>query len=160
MRREDVVAVLEKIPPNDHPKVVFVLKGGVNAITLDTFMRHEATYAVIRGREAGTTDEGRGFFLPYDEISYVRLERLVRLNEIRVMYGEAKVNTGTLSEAHDDAEDAANLATAAAEAPKPAAPTVVVPVQSAPLDPAAIAKANLLERIRSARTNAGKPAAG
>ena len=40
-------------------------------------------------REGGTTDEGRAFFVPYEEIAYVRLERVVRVGELKRMYGEA-----------------------------------------------------------------------
>ena len=150
MRRDDVVSLLAKIPIHDHPKTVLVLKGGVAAVNIDTLMRQEAEYVVVRGREAGTNDEGRAFFVPYDEISYVKVERVVRLNDIRAMYGEALVASNSLSDAEDDGP----VAPAAAAATPVAATT---PAPAAPLDPAAIAKQNLLDRIRAARTSAGKP---
>ena len=148
MRREDVTALMGKIPVRDHPKVVIVLKAGNASVSVDTLMRQEPEYLVVRGREAGTNDEGRAFFLPYEEISYLKIERLVRLNEIRAMYGEALIQSNSLSEEADDAP-----AAVLAETPSPKA-TVAA---GEPSDPASIAKQNLLERIRAARTSAGKP---
>lgn len=149
MRRDDVVNLLGKIPLRDHAKVVFVLKGGVAAVSLDTVLRQEPEYLVIRGREAGTNDEGRAFFVPYDEISYCKIERMVRLNEVRAMYGEALVASTSLA---DEGEDDGPVT-----AVVPVTAVTTTPAPSAPLDPAAIAKQNLLDRIRAARTSAGKP---
>ena len=65
-------------------------------MTIDTVVRFEPTYLVFRGREAGNIDDERAFFVPYDEISYLKIERTVRLGELKRMYGE---------EGHVDAED-------------------------------------------------------
>ena len=146
MRREDVQSLLEKIPPLDHTKVVFVLLSGIS-INMDFLYRMESEYVVLRGREAGTNDEGRGFFVPYEQISFLKVERLMRLNELRAMYGEPPVAETNLSE---DAPIGETTPTPAAVAAAPATKGVA-------LDPAAIAKQNLLERIRAARTSAGVP---
>ena len=145
MRREDVQTLLSKIPPLDHTKVVLVLLSGAS-INMDFLFRMEKEYVVVRGREAGTNDEGRGFFVPYEQIAFLKIERLIRLNELREMYGEALVAEVNLT------EDGVVEGTAT---PIPA--TVSASVKSAALDPAAIAKQNLLERIRAARTSAGVP---
>ena len=149
MRREDVKTLIGKIPVRDHPKVVIVLKAGNASVSIDTVMRQEPEYLVVRGREAGTNDEGRAFFVPYEEISYIKIERLVRLNEIRAMYGEALVQTNSLSEENDTTDEEVVDQTPV--------PGVKVPV-SVPVatDPASIAKQNLLDRIRAARTSAGR----
>lgn len=152
MRREDVVALMGKIPVRDHPKVVIVLKAGNAAVSMDTLMRQEQEYMVVRGRESGTNDEGRAFFVPYDEISYIKIERLVRLNEIRSMYGETLVQSHSLSEESEGDEEGATPVL-----PVPGlAPAPLVATQAS--DPASIAKQNLLDRIRTARTSAGRPA--
>ncbi len=148
MRRDDVTALFSKIPLREHPRVVLVLKG-LASINVDTLMREEAEYVVVRGREAGTNDEGRAFFIPYEQISYVKIEKMVRLNEIRTMYGEATVASTSLA---DNESDDAETTT-----PSPTATPAPASVQSAAVDPAAIAKQNLLDRIRAARTSAGGP---
>ena len=153
MRREDCVDLFSKIPQGYHPQVNLILRGQ-GMITVDVVIRFEEHYLVLRGREQGSTDEGRAFFVPYDEIAYFRLERVVKLGEIKAMYGE----TG-----HVDAEDALLAGTETAEADAAAEtsagsasktpPPVATP--SGPIDPAAIARQNLLERIRAARANVG-----
>jgi hypothetical protein len=153
MRREDCVELFGKIPQVYHPQVNLILRGQ-GMITVDVVIRFEPHYVVLRGREQGSTDEGRAFFVPYEEIAYFRLERVVKLGEIKSMYGE----TGYV-----DAEDALLGTTekieidAAAETAAGAASKTPPPVASplGPTDPAAIARQNLLERIRAARANVG-----
>ena len=145
MRREDVQTLLSKIPPLDHTKVVLVLLSGAS-INMDFLFRMEKEYVVVRGREAGTNDEGRGFFVPYEQIAFLKIERLMRLNELREMYGETQIAEVNLT------EDGVVEGTAT-----PAPAIISASVKSTALDPAAIAKQNLLERIRAARTSAGVP---
>lgn len=144
MRREDCVEVFGRIPEPIHAMSNLVLKNAV-AIAIDTVIRFEPNYILVRGREGGTTDEGRSFFVTYEDIAYIKIEKVLRANDLRRLYGE-----GPEVEVEMTGEEGE-------EEVKSAMPTVsdVVtpsPVQSAPMDPAAIAKQNLLDRIRAART--------
>ena len=154
MLKEDCVEMFERIPPDMLQSVNLVLRNAY-VVSVETVVRFEETYLVARGREGGTSDDGRGFFVPYDEICYVRLERVVRVGELKAMYGE----TGYI-----DAED--RLSASAAPGEKPGTlPTpsasgtgslngAPVPVAVAGTgDPGSIAKQNLLNRIRAARAN-------
>jgi hypothetical protein len=135
-----------RIPAAMHAQVNLALRNGF-VLSVETVARFEPTYLVCRGREGGTSDEGRAFFVPYEEISYIRLERVVRVGELKQMYGEA---------GYEDREDRLNAdadpvregktAPAAPQAPAPTPPP-------AGTDPASIAKQNLLNRIRAARAN-------
>jgi hypothetical protein len=139
MRREDVLTTVQKLTPDDRSKIMLVLRNGIG-INVEVLFRTEPEYLVIRGREAGTTDENRAFFLPYEEIAYMKLERSVKLTDLQRMYGSAS-----------DALSAEADGSAKAE-PAPA------PIETAPapaVDPAVIARQNLLERLRAARTSAG-----
>ena len=152
MRREDCVELFKRIPEESHPQVNLVLH---NQFTLcvDVVARFEPMFLVIRGREGGTTDEGRAFFVPYDEIAYIRLERVVRLGELKKMFGETGyVDAEDRLSAGEPKEQAdANKPTLGAQTPPPQGTTV-------PQDPASIAKQNLLERIRASRGNAAAKA--
>ncbi|MBN9121783.1 MAG: hypothetical protein J0I06_22025 [Planctomycetes bacterium] len=143
MRREECVELFKRIPEAYHPQVNLVLRNQF-VLSVDVVIRFEPAYIVFRGREGGTTDEGRGFFVPYEEIAYFRLERVVRLGEMKQMYGE----TGFV-----DAEDRLS----AGEPREPEALTVdtkaPLPVPALPQDPASIAKQNLLDRIRATRAS-------
>jgi hypothetical protein len=156
MRREDCVDLFKKIPEHFHPQVNMILRGQ-GMITVDTVVRFEQSYVVLRGREQGSTDEGRAFFVPYEEIAYLRIERVLKLGELKRMYGETGFvdNEDKLGQqvAADKAE-AEEKAAVDAQTPAPS------PNGSVSLDPAAIAKQNLLERIRAARANAGASTTG
>jgi hypothetical protein len=136
MRREDVIEAFQKLTPDDRSKVMLILRNG-NGINVEILFRNEPEYMILRGREMGSTDDNRAFFVPYDEIAYLKLERAVKLTDLQRMYGGSP--------------DAAAMDAGAAET---AIPT---PAASAPaVDPAVIARQNLLERLRAARTSAGK----
>jgi hypothetical protein len=144
MLRDDVLDVLERIHPGDLSKTVLVLRFGAG-ITLDSVVRKETDYLVVRGREAGTNDEGRVFFVPYEDVLFIKIDRVMKLTEVRRMFGERV----TEEEDRDplSSETAAPKPTAA----EPSKPTTPVPA-AASNDPASIAKQNLLARIRAART--------
>jgi hypothetical protein len=147
MRREDVLDLIKRLPPVDHTKVVFVLHSGIS-INMDMLFRSEPEYLVIRGREAGTNDDGRAFFLPFAEVASVKIERVVKISDLMTMYGVPIT-----------AEDEDTLLTASAEAATPsgsASPSTAPTAPAPAMDPAAIARQNLLERIRAARTSVGR----
>ena len=163
MRREDCMEMFKRIPEGMHPQVNLVLRNAF-VLSVDTIARFEETYIVFRGREGGTSDEGRGFFVPYDEVSYIRIERPVRVGELKQMFGETGYQD--LEDRLAAQEAQLDAAAAAAEAggdivttPPPAPAPVPVPVPTTS-DPASIAKQNLLDRIRAARAGAGKTGNG
>lgn len=149
MLREDCVDLFKRIPEAYHAQVNLVLQNRM-IITVDSIARFEPTYMVLRGREGGSTDEGRAFFVPYEEISYFRIERVVKLGELKRMYGEAVfADTEDLLGQQAEAEIAdREKARLTVETPPPTPSPL-----AAPQDPAAIAKQNLLDRIRAARAN-------
>lgn len=144
MLRDDVLDVLERIPAPDLPKTVVVLRYGMG-ITLDAVCRQDTDYLVVRGREAGTNDEGRVFFVPYCEVLYIKLDRVMKLTDVKRMYGER------ITEAEDS--DPLSVQHACANMNELNAGITPAPLQAH--DPASIAKQNLLARIRAARTSAG-----
>ena len=141
MRREDVVETIQKLTPEDRTQVMLVLRNGMG-LNVEILFRPESEYLVIRGREAGQTDDNRAFFVPYEEITYLKLERAVKLTDLQRMFGGSAEGIPTEAEAR----------AAAATQPEPE------PIQA--VDPAVIARQNLLERLRAARTSAGTGARG
>ena len=147
MRREECVELFKRIPEAFHPQVNLVLRNQF-VLSVDVVVRFEPTYLAFRGREGGTTDEGRGFFVPYEEIAYFRLERVVRLSEMKAMYGETGfVDAEDRLAAEENSRQDAAKPDVNASTPPPGASTVL------PQDPASIAKHNLLERIRATRAS-------
>jgi hypothetical protein len=143
MRKEDLQDILKRVPLNDQTSIVLTLQSGL-FLSVDTVVRYEAEYLVIRGREGGTTDEGRAFFVPFKDISFVKLDRVVKAAELKRMYGE------TVALDFEESMAAEKVAGDAAAAASAKAPTKIETA-----DPATIAKQNLLARIRAARTSGG-----
>lgn len=144
MRRDECVELFKRVPEGYHPQMNLILSNGF-VLSVDMVVRFEPLYLAFRGREGGTTDEGRAFFVPYEEITYIRLERVVRLGELKQWYGE----TGYV-----DAEDRLSAAEAKEAAAKQSPDTQTpLPMPAPAQDPASIAKQNLLDRIRATRAS-------
>jgi hypothetical protein len=152
MRREDCVDMFKRVPELSHAYMNVVMKNQ-SVLTVDVMVRFEPMYLVMKGREGGTTDENRAFFVPYEEISYLRLERPVKISELKAMYGE----TGYVDEEDKLLAQGAALDKAKAEADGPVEVKgdAQTPAPEMPQDPASIARQNLLDRIRAARQGAG-----
>lgn len=156
MRREECVDLFKRIPEDMHPQVNFVLRNHF-VVTVEAIARFEAAYVVFRGREGGTSDDGRAFFIPYEEISYIRIEREVRMGELKKMYGETGYidSEDRLETVIKPGSESAAPPKSGLELPTPQPTPTPVPVAVVGTDPASIAKQNLLDRIRAARANAG-----
>lgn len=140
MKRDDCCEVYARIPQSLQGWTNLILKNGV-AIAVDTVVRFEPSYMLVRGREAGSTDEGRAFFVSYEDIAYIRIDKAMKVGDLKRLYGEVVTAEEELPAAETH------------ETTKPTASTPSEVVTPAPMDPAAIAKQNLLNRIRAARTS-------
>jgi hypothetical protein len=120
--------------PEGETKLVVVLQNG-SELCVDTIVRFEASFLVFRGREGGSIDESRGFFVPYNQITCLRVDRELKVEDLHAIFGS-------------DEEVAKVLDTPVARSEKP------TPV--APTDPAAASRL-LLERIRAARATSAPP---
>ena len=147
MRREECVELFKRIPESYHPQINLILRNQA-VLSVDMVARFEPMYIAFRGREGGTTDEGRAFFVPYEEIAYCRLERVVRLGELKQMFGETGyVDAEDRLSVADQKEQADAKLSVDAQTPPP------VSSNNLPSDPASIAKQNLLDRIRATRAS-------
>lgn len=140
MNNLEWIEMLRVIPIEQQNELVLVLKNG-SEIAVDTFFRFEPNFLVLRGRVGGTTDEGRGFFVPYEQMLYYRIERVVNIAHLGDIMGE----------------EAAKLEPIPAPAPTPTPAVVpnVVPEKveavPAPVTDATATRNAILDRIRAAR---------
>jgi hypothetical protein len=135
MTAPEWINMLSLIPEAEHTKLVIVLKNGME-LCVDTLYRFERAFLVMRGRAGGTIDESRGFFVPYDQMMCVRLDRVIKLDDLDAMLtpeAEPVVRTTETP-----------VVTSAQPTPT-----------SAPTDPAAASRL-LLERIRAVRASSAR----
>ena len=134
MTAEDWIDVLRLIPEAEHGKLVIVLQNGTE-LCVDIIIRFEPQFLVLRGRQGGTIEESRAFFVPYDQMLCLRLDRVVKVEEIQEFFGTP---SETLMPA--PSREAAIV------------PAANIPTANVPTDPA-VASRLLLERIRQMRAN-------
>lgn len=127
--------MLRVIPPDQINQITLVLNNR-SEVAVDMFFRFESNFLVLRGRVAGTTDEGRAFFIPYDQMVYFRIERVVNLIELQAIFDGKTDRT---------AVPFAENAVAVPEVVAPAAANGIPPTD------ATAARNALLDRIRATR---------
>ena len=138
MTAVDWMDMLRLVPEAERTKLVIVLVNGTE-LCVDTIVRYEESFVVMRGRVGGQVEEARGFFVPYDQMLYLRLDRVMRVEELQAYVtgpGAAQVVETPL--------------------PPPAEVPLVPAEQAAPpmpTDPATASRL-LLERIRAVRASA------
>lgn len=164
------IALLRLIPPDQQENIVLTTSNNTD-IAVQSVLRAERDYLVLRGRLTGTTEGGGFFFLPYDQIVYLGFQRPWKEAEVRAMFGEIEP-TAAAAEA-TTAEEAPGASPAEALAPGPeevlapsapeasqARPDGTPPPQtsrgSSPKVRGGIPnKAALLEKLRSRRAEGG-----
>src|SRR5260370_13066150 len=78
-------ALLARIPPEQHDRLMLVTTIG-QEITLYALLDLTEDYLAIRGRLAGSTDAGRVFFVPYDQINYLGFQKELKESTFRAMF--------------------------------------------------------------------------
>jgi hypothetical protein len=130
------IDMIRLIPEAEHGKLVIVLQNGTE-LCVDTIIRYDDAFVCMRGRIAGQVEEARGFFVPYDQMLCLRWDRLMKVEELEALFGNA---------AASKTDELERPAIPAADQASPAAPT-----------DAAAASRLLLEKIKAARA-ASSPA--
>lgn len=87
MTSTDWIDLLRMIPINQHKQLMIVTRAGLE-LNIELILRVDPEYLVFRGRMTGSTDEGRGFFFPFDEILCIYLNRTVQVQEMAEMFGD------------------------------------------------------------------------
>ncbi len=117
-----------RLVPEGEQKLVIVLQNGTE-LCVDTLVRFEHSFVVLRGRAGGSIDESRGFLVPYDQMTCLRLDRTLKVDDLENLFGQG----GEPGQIPDTQVTRSNQ-------PTPVAPT----------DPAAASRL-LLDRIRAMR---------
>lgn len=131
--------ILRLIPTDQHAKLVLITHNNTE-IHLQGILHHDRDFLLVRGRLAASTDSGRVFFLPFDQVHYLAFRDPMKESDVLSMLGlEAPAVTAATTSSQDTAVEGA-APEASAETPAPA-----------DLASGQFAKAALLERLRRAR---------
>lgn len=142
MQSASWIALFRRIPANLHDGLVLSLTTGAEVV-VQRFVKLDTDVAILRGRMAGTQDNGRVVILPYCNLIAVNFTRRISEAEVESIFGKntqafaanialsaASTADADAAESNDDpAEDAQAASTdrAAADAPtKPAMPSKTI----------------------------------
>jgi outer membrane biosynthesis protein TonB len=162
MDRARWLELLRRIPAAYHDSLALTTSSGVE-ISAQALVRLEEDYVVVRGRLGGTTDTGRLFFVPYDQINFLGCIRVLTEAEVLALYGEgppaavAAAPAAPPPEAPPPAEAAPPEPPKAEAEPAPTPPVAPEPPpEPPPPAPRALPdKAKILERLRARSHSTG-----
>lgn len=142
MTNHEWIEMFQMIPPEQHNQLVITLQDGTDLV-VETLFKFEPHFLVMRGRQGGSIDESRAFFIPYSRMLYTRIERVVKMKELYALFNEdvpehLQREGATLGE---ESSDASTTSPDSKLKPRPAVGSEGTGV-----------KTNLLERIRAARS--------
>ncbi len=140
MQNAEWATLFRQFPAELHTQLVVVLNNRME-VCLETIFRVEPVYLLARGRMGGTTDGGMLYTVPYSQISAVYLTRQIQEEEVEKIFGAANPNKPLQRSA------------TANERPAPlnGSQTTPVPAFGKAPEATAVARNNLLERLRAAR---------
>ncbi len=138
MQNADWVTLFRQFPAELHSQLVVVLNNRME-VCIETIFRVEPMYLLVRGRMGGTTDGGMIYTVPYSQMSAVYLTRQILEEEVEKIFG---ASGKPLQRSAMDADRPAPLNNSQ---------STPIPAFGKAPEATAVARNNLLERLRAAR---------
>jgi hypothetical protein len=154
MQGEAWIELIKRIPDTHHDNLVAVTSTGAE-IMVQRIMRLEKDFVILRGRPAGSTEEGRVLLLPWDQVNHVAFHKSLSEPEIQRIFGNGEALAAPPAKGlaeHVSEQSPAELAATPAtpeKDPPSTAPTVPPP----PTKAAPVSKSILLARLRARMAN-------
>jgi hypothetical protein len=158
MQSRTWIKLLQRIPADKHEILAITTSSGTE-ISIQTVLRLDEDFVLIKGRLAGTTDLGRVFFIPYDQINFLGITKEVKESEIAGLLGETPKIAPTVQRILDTptlAQTQEPIPAALTETPEPLPAAATAQEPAPPVKPnerlAIPRRSGLIARLR-ARTN-------
>jgi hypothetical protein len=111
------LSVLSRIPAQKHDCLIIVTNTGAE-IVLREIVRVENDFMILRGRMAGSTDEGRVIIMPFDQVTYFAFNKMMPEAELQAMFGKSASTVKWLTVEPPPGADSAIAAAPPAEQPE------------------------------------------
>jgi hypothetical protein len=149
------IALFRRIPANLHDGLVLSLTTGAEVV-VQRFVKLDTDVVILRGRMAGTQDNGRVVILPYCNLIAVNFTRRISEAEVESIFGKntqtfaanivlATAATADAAESCDDSAEEAQAANTQSDA------------ADTPTKPAMPSKTILIAKLRARLNEANKP---
>jgi hypothetical protein len=161
------ITLFERIPVTLHDSLALTLATG-SEILMQSVLRLESDFVLLRGRMSGSTDAGRVLIVPYDQIVNLAFTKRMLEADVQAVFGQTLESPASLGQAGAAAGGVADAATApgqelarpaetqpaAASAKPQAAPVPAGAAAKVPTSPPS--KSILLARLRARLAEQGK----
>jgi len=148
MQNAEWISLFRQFPAELHAQLVVVLNNRME-VSVETIFRVDQACLLVRGRMGGTTDGGMLFAVPYSQMSAVYLVRQIEEEQVERIFGSSAPAKPLTRSALDGERPG----------PQNGSQTTPVPAFGKPPEATAVARNNLLERLRAARQAATPPPA-
>jgi hypothetical protein len=88
MQAASWIALFRRIPAAQHDNLMVVTSAAAE-IMVQRIIRLEDEFLLIRGRPAGSTDQGRVMMIPYTQLNYIGFQKALLEKEIQAIFGSA-----------------------------------------------------------------------
>jgi hypothetical protein len=155
MQSASWIALLRRIPANLHDGLVLTLTTG-GEVVVQRFVKLDADVAILRGRMAGTQDNGRLVVLPYNNLIAINFTRRISDAEVETIFGKntqafaASISLSAPAAAEGESAEGNDVA-GDDDGDTPHADAVSVPVK-----PAMPSKTVLIAKLRARLNEANK----
>jgi len=147
------VELIKRIPAALHDNLMAVTSTGAE-IMIQSIMRLEDEFVILRGRPAGSTEQGRVLLLPWDQLNHVAFHKSIAETEVQRIFGNGEaVAAEVVEHASEKAAAKPEPATTSEAAPPEPATNASVPVPAPAAKPAPLSKSILLARLRARMAN-------
>jgi hypothetical protein len=146
MQNAEWVTLFRQYPPEMHQQIVVMLNNRIE-VSVETIFRIDPSFLLVRGRMSGTTDSGFLYTIPYSQMTAVYLVRQIKEEEVEKLFGSSGANKPLT-------RSAMNTERPPSQSDAQSTP---VPAFGKPPEATAVARNNLLERLRAARQAATPP---
>lgn len=140
------IALLRRLPADQHAHLAIVTTIGVEII-VQAILHIEEDYLTVRGRLSGSQDANRAYFVPFDQINFLGLQREVTEAEVKALFDDAPAAELAAPPAEAKPEEAATVPAEddPAAVPEPSALAASSRAVRSPF----LRKNSILERLRA-----------
>jgi hypothetical protein len=92
MQGQAWAALLRHVPAEQHGKLMLVTTGKTE-IAIQSILRIDREFLAVKGRLAGSQDQGRLFFIPFGNIDYFGFQQAVKDEEYQALFGDLQIPT-------------------------------------------------------------------
>jgi hypothetical protein len=147
--------LLRQLPADQHDTLIVRTTTGTE-IAVQNLLRIDFEFVIVRGRLAGSQDQGRVFILPYENIDYFGVNRVVKDEEYNALFAGVVIpDPGARPTEQIPAVAAPPAAHATPSAKKTVSDGPLPAVKPSRAAAAGPVKSSVLERFRT-RNNAGE----